>query len=178
MIYYFRILSNESDDFLFDIAISSDAKFVDLHHFIQQQLNFDPAQMTSFFITDQKWQKENEITLIDMMTGDDSSDVMDQVYLKDLLNKPKQRLLYAFDLFAERVLFMEITDISNGTLKEATCVRLEGTPPPQFSEDSFSFEDETSIDDYDNEEENDFLSFGDELPDDLADGDDVFNDFY
>lgn len=179
MIYFFRAISNESDDFLFDIAINSDAKFVDLHHFIQQQLNFDPAQMTSFFLTDEDWQKEKEITLIDMMLDDDSAAVMDKVSLGELLNEPKQRLLYAFDLFAERVLFMELTDITEGSVKETVGVRIEGTPPPQFSEEGFSFDEElTGGDAYDEDEIDDFLSFGDDLPDDYADEDDGMNDFY
>jgi desulfoferrodoxin (superoxide reductase-like protein) len=178
MIYFFRAISNESDDFLFDIAINSDAKFVDLHHFIQKQLNFDPAQMTSFFLTDEDWQKEKEITLIDMMMDDDSAEVMDKVSLGELLNEPKQRLLYAFDLFAERVLFMELTDITEGSVKETIAVRIEGTPPPQFSEEGFSFDLDLASDVYDEDEMDDFLSFGDDLPEDYADEDDGMNDFY
>ncbi|GAO29540.1 IS1096 element passenger TnpR family protein [Geofilum rubicundum] len=178
MIYFFRAISNESDEFLFDIAINSEAKFVDLHHFIQQQLNFDPAQMTSFFLTDEDWQKEKEITLIDMMVDDDSSAVMDQVRLEEFLNAPKQRLLYAFDLFAERVLFMELTDITEGSVKETTCVRMEGTPPPQFSEEGFSFDDALLSDGFDEEGADDFLSYGDDLPDDYADEGSDMNDFY
>lgn len=178
MIYFFRAISNESDDFLFDIAVNSDAKFVDLHHFIQQQLNFDPTQMTSFFLTDEDWQKEKEITLIDMMMDDESAAVMDKVSLEEMLSEPRQRLLYAFDLFAERVLFMELTDITEGSVKAVTTVRLEGTPPPQFSEEGFSFDDDLASGDYEEDEPDDFLSYGDDLPDDYAEEDDGMNDFY
>jgi hypothetical protein len=178
MIYFFRAISNESDDFLFDIAINSHDKFVDLHHFIQQQLNFDPSQMTSFFLTDEDWQKEKEITLIDMMMDDDTAAVMDKVCLEEFLNEPKQRLLYAFDLFAERVLFMELTDITEGNVKEITAVRFEGAPPPQFSEEGFAFEDALLSDGIYEDEPDDFISFGDDFPDDYADEGDDMNDFY
>jgi hypothetical protein len=178
MIYFFRAISNESDDFLFDIAINGNIRFVDLHHFIQQQLNFDPSQMTSFFLTDEEWQKEKEITLIDMMMDDESAAVMDKVCLEELLTEPKQRLLYAFDLFAERVLFMELTNITEGSVRETTCVRLEGTPPPQFSEEAFSFEDELLTDSFEEDGADDFLSFGDDLPDDYSDEEGDMNDFY
>src|SRR5690554_1351866 len=93
MIYFFRAISNESDDFLFDLAMGGSATFLDLHQTIQQHLNFDATQMTSFFLTDEDWQKEKELTLLDMSDGGEGA-VMDAVKLEDLLTAPKQRLLY------------------------------------------------------------------------------------
>lgn len=135
MIYHFRVISNEVDDFIFEIAIDSKTLFVDLHAYIQNELGFDSSQVTSFFITDEEWNKEIEVTLLDMIADSDHR-VMDQVRLEELLTHNKQRLLYTFDILADRVLFMELTEIIKGTLKYPACLRKEGTPPPPFSEDN------------------------------------------
>jgi hypothetical protein len=146
MIYYFRAITNELDDFVLDIAIDSNALFLDLHLFIQSMLDYDDQQMTSFFITDDEWHKEQEITLIDMMEEQSASLVMDQIKLEDLITDVKQRMLYAFDLFVERVLFMELTHVEQGSLKQPVCTRKTGSPPPQLLEDNFSFDNDISED--------------------------------
>ncbi len=138
MIYHFRVISNESDDFIFEIAIDSKTLFVDLHNYIQSELDFDKSQITSFFLTDEDWNKEIEITLLDMMVDSEHHKVMDQVMLEDLLTQPKQRLLYTFDIIADRVLFMELIEINQGNLDKPACLRKEGTPPPPFTDDDFS----------------------------------------
>ncbi|TCO07094.1 IS1096 element passenger TnpR family protein [Natronoflexus pectinivorans] len=179
MIYFFRAISNESDDFILDIAIDSKSTFLDLHQFIQQKLNFDPAQMTSFFLTDENWNKEQEITLIDMMEEEGTVLVMDKVRLEDLITDTKQRVLYAFDLFAERVLFMELTNIDGGNLKEPVCTRMEGTPPPQFSEEGFNFDDALEADAFLSDDDmDDIIREGGDFPDDLSDEDFDPDEFY
>ena len=113
MVYHFRLISSEIDDFIFEILIDSEAYFFDLHLFIQENLNFDKSQITSFFITDEYWNKEIEITLLDMAFGESGQLVMDKVKLNELVSSLRQRLLYVFDLFSERVLFMELIEIKD-----------------------------------------------------------------
>ncbi len=155
MIYYFRVITSESDDFIFEFAINSKTLFSVLHTYIQKELGFDNTMITSFFITDENWNKEIEVTLIDMV-DDDQHMVMDKVCLEDLIQQKKQRLLYAFDMFAERVLFMELTDIKQGPLDKPECLRLEGTPPPQFAGEEFDLAGDENFDD------NDFYSSNDD----------------
>jgi hypothetical protein len=143
MIYHFRVISNEVDDFIFDLAIDSNQLFIDLHTYIQQELGFDPSQLTSFFITDDEWNKEIEITQLDMLGNSDLIRVMDQVKLEELLTQAKQRLLYAFDLLTDRVLFMELTEIKAGSLATCSTLRREGANPPPVVEDPlFGADDE------------------------------------
>lgn len=148
MVYHFRVISNEVDDFIFEIAIDSNALFIDFHTFIQKELGFDSSQITSFFITDDEWNKEIEVTLLDMLGDSDQHRVMDQVKLDDLLDRPKNRLLYAFDLLADRVLFMELAEIKEGSIDKPLCLRLEGTPPPQYSEVEFALSEEDLSDEF------------------------------
>lgn len=163
MIYHLRAISNESDDFVLDIAIDSQFTFLELHDFIQEKLDYDPSHMASFFLTDEDWSKECEITLLDMNEEVETTFCMEKTPLSNLLTEKKQRMLYAFDLFSERVLFMELSHIDEGELPTPVCLKLIGTPPPQFSEEEFGL----------NNQESDIFS----LYDDDEDEDLLFNDF-
>ena len=62
MIYRFTIISDEVDDFVREIQIDPEATFFDLHEAILKAANYTNDQMTSFFICDDDWEKEKEIT--------------------------------------------------------------------------------------------------------------------
>ena len=64
MVYKFRIISDEVDDFLREIKIDSEASFYDLHEAILKCCKYKDDQMTSFFICDDDWEKEKEENLV------------------------------------------------------------------------------------------------------------------
>ena len=66
MIYRFTIISDEVDDFIREIQIDPDATFFDFHKAILKSVGYKDNQMTSFFICDDDWEKEKEITLEEM----------------------------------------------------------------------------------------------------------------
>ena len=102
MVYKFRIISDEVDDFLREIKIDSEASFYDLHEAILKCTGYKDDQMTSFFICDDDWEKEIEITLEDMGNGSSEEDtfVMKDTPLNELLEDEKQKLLYVFDVYS------------------------------------------------------------------------------
>ena len=181
MIYKFVILSDEVDDFRRDILIDSDATFFELHEAILDSVGYTKDQMTSFFICDEDWIKEKEITLVEMDTSsEEDSYVMDSTRLSELLEEERQKLLYVFEYLTERSFFMELREIITGKSQpEAGCVLREGNPPDQTTEfemlderlntrisatnhhfdDDLYDEDEFGMDDYD-EEDFDNLSEG------------------
>jgi hypothetical protein len=133
MIYRFTLISDEADDFLREIQISPDATFYDFHKAILQSVGYTDDQMTSFFICDDDWEKEKEITLEAM---DDSSEndswVMRDTTLGDLIEDERQKLLYVFDYLTERCFFIELSEIITGkNAPQAQCTRREGEPPQQ-----------------------------------------------
>lgn len=135
MIYKFRIISSENDEFIREVAINSHATFLNLHDSIVLELQYEQSQMTSFFLTDQNWHKETEITLIDMTDGQDPDiHIMGKTKIGELVSEKKQRLLYVFDQFAERSLFLELFEIADGETPNPLCIRRQGNPPLQFDE--------------------------------------------
>jgi hypothetical protein len=135
MIYTFRILSHEEEDFVRDIEIRSDQTFFNFHNAIQNELKWDKSQMASFIITNDQWEKEKEIGLFDM-SEDGSSDipVMDKAVLQNFIQKERQKILYIHDFFSERALFIETVNISeeNKGNNYPRCTRSEGRIPQQI----------------------------------------------
>ena len=114
MVYKFRIISDEVDDFLREIQIDSEASFYDLHEAILKSTGYKDDQMTSFFICDDDWEKETEITLEDMGSGSSEEDtyIMRETPLSELLEDEKQRQhLY------ERALDNKVFDVIRENVK-------------------------------------------------------------
>ena len=69
MVFRFLMLSDEVEDFKREIQIDADATFFDLHKAILASTGFQDGEMTSFFLCDDNWEKEQEITLTEMDTS-------------------------------------------------------------------------------------------------------------
>ena len=131
MVYRFTIISDEVDNFRREIQIDSDATFLDFHNAILESAGYPNDQMTSFFICDDNWEKETEITLEDMGTSSDmDSWIMEETPLSELLEDEKQHLLYIFDPLADRAFFIELSEIITGkSLDKAVCTKSMGDAP-------------------------------------------------
>lgn len=134
MIYKFRLVSDEVDNFKREIEIDADDTFLTLRNAILDSVAYDKSQMNSFFICEDGWEKGKEITLEDM--GTDASDdvyLMDECILSDFLEDEGQRLIFVFDYLTERSFFIELKKTEPGkNLSEPLCTLSMGTPPAQF----------------------------------------------
>ena len=133
MIYRFTIISDEVDDFVREIQIDPEATFFDLHEAILKAANYTNDQMTSFFICDDDWEKEKEITLEEMDDNPEiDSWVMKETPISELIEDEKQKLLYVFDYMTERCFFIELTEIITGKdMNGAKCTKKSGEAPKQ-----------------------------------------------
>jgi hypothetical protein len=130
MVYKFVVLSDEDESFVREFEFLDSHTLMDFHTQIQDELEFDKSQMASFYLATDSWEKEEEFTLFDMGTG---SSTMDDAILEDVIFRKNQKLLYVFDFFNERALFIEYT----GETKELNdreyplCTNSKGVPPKQ-----------------------------------------------
>ena len=129
----FTIISDEVDDFVREIQIDPEATFFDLHEAILKAANYTNDQMTSFFICDDDWEKEKEITLEEMDNNPEmDSWIMKETRLNELIEDEKQKLLYVFDYMTERCFFIELSEIITGKeIKGAKCTKKSGEAPKQ-----------------------------------------------
>ena len=63
MIFNFRIVSDEAENFKREIQIDADATFLDLKNAICDSVAFDKNQMCSFFMCDDRWEKRKKSRL-------------------------------------------------------------------------------------------------------------------
>jgi len=130
MVYKFVVLSDEDESFVREFEFLDSHTLMDFHNQIQDELEFDKSQMASFYLATDNWEKEEEFTLFDMGTG---SSTMEDAILEDVIFRKNQKLLYVFDFFNERALFIEYT----GETKEVNgreypvCTNSKGIPPKQ-----------------------------------------------
>lgn len=129
MFYKFRVYYDEVEDFIRDIEIEANDSFESFHKILLSSIGFDGAELASFFVCDSKWNKQKEISLMDM--GDDEEKeepvyededefslrsklpifVMKDSLLKDFITNPHQQLMYEYDFLNPKVFYIELLKI-------------------------------------------------------------------
>ena len=135
MVFHFTIISDEVDDFLREINIDADATFLDLCKAILDSCNYADNQVTSFYITNDDWEKKCEITREEMDFSPYDEDVytMEKTTLRSLIDDVPTRLKFIFDTFNNRALSIELKQIIPGKhLKVAQVSRSIGNAPEQI----------------------------------------------
>lgn len=138
MIYKFSILSDEVDNFKRVVRIDAEQSFHDLHRYILEVLGYNSGLFTSFFVCDDDWSKQTEITLMEMDTRSDMDNyIMDDTQLEELLDDEGQKLLFQFDMLNDRNLFLILSGIECGNLEHPELIEKVGNPPAEAQEDLF-----------------------------------------
>ena len=133
MICIFEISSSEILDFKRSIHIDAEQTFEDLHQIIQRTCNFDHSQLASFFLTDDLWRKNIEITSLDSGKPGAKLISMRTTKLDKYLSESGQKLIYIFDYFNDRFLYLELKEkLMKTDLKEPFVAYEKGDAPSQF----------------------------------------------
>lgn len=148
-VYKFRVLiESEEEDVIREIEISDDQTFEELHEAIKKAFNFSGKQMASFYLSNDEWEKGKEIALVPMEVdaAEDGEEVlvMSDTKLKQLLKKPKTKLLYVFDFLLMWNFYIELLSISEPEkrAKYPRCIKKTGKAPAQNSKKISKLNDE------------------------------------
>lgn len=126
--YKFRVFFDEIEDFVRDIEILSTDNFESFHQILYSCIGLQGNELASFSICDTKWNKQKEITLIDMgdeetenneSADDDENDayttksnlpkfVMKDAILKNFIDNPHQYIIYEYDFINPKIFFIEL----------------------------------------------------------------------
>lgn len=133
MVFNFRIVSDEVDNFKREIQIDSEMTFLDLKNIICESVGYDKNMMSSFFLCDNNWEKEREITFEDMGSdADQDVYLMDESVLSDFIEDEGQRLMFTFDYMTDRSFYIEMKEMITGkSLKDPLCTLSRGNAPAQ-----------------------------------------------
>ncbi len=168
MILRLRMLSDENDNFVRDFEVSHEMTLLELHKFIIESIEYDDC-MASFYTADQQWNPMQEFSLMDL--GEESFEgapvAMDKVTLAELVVSECNRLIYQFDMLADRAFYLEVVSVNQ--------------PNPELDYPRVSFENARVPDQYDPDAvPADDGSIFDEIMDEFGefDGDDNYDDEY
>ncbi len=132
MIYHFQISSPESQKFRLEVKLDGSHSFFDFHSIIQKSLGFESHQLASFFVSNRKWMKLIEISMLDMGLNGAAFYIMQKTKLFDLLKSKEQKVIYTFDFLNDRSFFIELTGIiMEKNLNEPLVTLKEGDTPVQ-----------------------------------------------
>lgn len=166
MIYKIRLILDTKENVLRDIVIGYNDTLEDLHNAITNAFGFYGTEMASFFLTDDKWNQGDEISLFDMSESNDSMS-MQTFKIKDVLTEDNDKLIYVYDFLAMWSFYVELISIEEDeNLIELPSLLLSlGVVPDEAPEKVFISEESISSEEYDrfeNLEDFDFDNF-DEL---------------
>ena len=131
--YKFKLVSDEVSNFSREIEIDANSSFFQLRNAILDSVNYTKDDMDSFFLCDDEWQRQEEITLEDMGSSSDQDIwIMDDTPLNELIEEEGQKLVFVFDYLTERSFFMEMKEAVPGrNLSDPICTVKRGNPPVQ-----------------------------------------------
>ena len=134
MVYKFKLVSDEVSNFSREIEIDANSTFLQLRNAILESVDYSKDDIDSFFLCDDEWNKEEEITLEDMGSSSDQDIwIMEDTPLNELIEEEGQKLIYVFDYLTERSFFMEMKESVPGrNLSDPICTVKRGKAPAQF----------------------------------------------
>lgn len=144
-VYRFRVSLEDNDDIFRDIDIKAAQAFDEFHRVIQEAFKFDAKHAASFFVSDDYWRKNQEITLRKEDLPLDEDEIRKNVEPKKLMKEtriaryieqPHQRFVYVFDPAVQWTFLIEMIKIAeeNPKLDYPVVVKSGGVPPKQYKQ--------------------------------------------
>jgi hypothetical protein len=144
-VYKFKIFIEDNEDVYREIEILSGQTFEDFHSIIQDAYKFDKKHAASFFVSDDYWRKDQEITLRkedieldedEIRKGVSPKKLMSTTKIAKYIDSPRQRFVYVFDPSVKWTFCIELmkilSDNPKGTFPSIT--KSTGNPPKQYKQ--------------------------------------------
>lgn len=132
----FRVYWEEDDQVYRDIELQTGQTFLDFHQTIIKAYEFDGKHAASFFESNDRWQRNREISSEVMVNKKDAPALsMLKTPVSALVAKPDQKFVYIYDLAKQWVFLVELIGVSKDEDSRKTyplIVRKEGIAPAQY----------------------------------------------
>ena len=170
-----RIVADTQEDIFVDFNINNDCSFKDIHDFLINKFNLDELEMSSFYYSNDQWDKGEEITLVNMNFEDENTfKFMEATLLKDVFKEENFKFLYVNDFLNMNIFYVEILKESNVNKNEKVAVLHElGNYTPNVGSENDEVSNDVNasktneIEDILNEYNEDDLNKFEELDEDL-----------
>lgn len=158
MVYKFRIISDKVEDFALHIDADARNTFFELHEVIQDLCNYDPSELSSFFLADEEWDKGQEIAMFPDSASKNPPILMKQATLGAYMKEKGDKLIYTFDVVNQKSLYIELNEIvMENKLYTPIVTFNRGMAPAQSSSNRYNAD---LLVDQDSELQNVFTDFG------------------
>ncbi len=144
-VYKFKIFIEDNEDIYREIEILSGQTFEDFHDSIQDAFKFDKKHAAAFFVSDDYWRKDQEITLRkedieldedEIKKGVSPKKLMSGTKIAKYIDSPRQRFVYVFDPSVKWTFYIELMKILPDNPKGTypTISKSIGNPPKQYKQ--------------------------------------------
>lgn len=144
MIYRFRLITDENEQFFRIIEIDENDTFLSFHNAIQDAVEYDNSQLASFYSSDKDLIKGEQITLMDM-SEEDSQEIflMESTKINEFIKSEDDTLIYVFDFFSDRAfyIFLSETKEEDPDTDYPICTQSHGEAPVQLEFDNTDIQD-------------------------------------
>ncbi len=104
-----RVIPETEEIIYRDLIVSEKTTFLEVHHLLLKAFEFSNDQMASFYISDEDWNKGQEIALFNM--GDEQIQEMEQTPVGSVFSALNQKMLYTYDFLAMWNFTLEVMEI-------------------------------------------------------------------
>ncbi len=173
-VYKFKLTFEDYEDSYRVIEIKSNQTFLEFHKTILESIGFDEKQLASFYMSNDTWRREQEITLEDM-TDDPENPIpeMKTSKLSQFVNDPHQKIIYVYDFMAMWTMHLELFGIEIKENPKFTYPRIGksvGLAPKQYDKvQRFGLVDDNEFDEITKNYIDKTDDVGSEISDDEAD---------
>jgi hypothetical protein len=149
--YKFRVLlDNSNNEEIFrDITISGEDNFESFYNIILNSFYFSGEQLGSFYLSNNDWDKGDEIALMDMGMSTDANAplVMSETKIHEQVTESDQKFILVYDFLKMWCFLIELIQIDEKTIELPEINLSIGIAPEEKSRDSGEDIDDTKLED-------------------------------
>jgi hypothetical protein len=167
-----RVVADTHEDIFIDFNIHKTSNFRKIHDFLIEKFNLDDLELSSFYYSNNNWDKGEEITLLNMNFEDETNlKFMDMVILKEVFEEGHVKFLYVNDFLNMNIFYLEILQESYLSTEKPLVVLHElgiykskkDTNSEEFNKDSRTDEIAKILKENDEDELNDFEELDEDM---------------
>jgi hypothetical protein len=151
----FRILLDSKDkkEVFRDILIKDTDNFESFFNAIVHSFDLSGKEMASFYVSNDNWDKGQEISLLDLNFNDEveiSSPIMKNSIIKDFIEEPDQKFLFIYDFLNMWIFLVELIGYESNGPETPELVLSIGATPAEKNNDELAdllLEDDTLLED-------------------------------
>jgi len=119
-VFKFRVVIDHEKDVFRDIEILGSQNFEDLHGAIISAFDFRGDQMASFYMSNESWEKGQEIGLMDMSFGEETGPpTMNSALIEQFVKEKDQKILYVYDFLKMWIFYLELIEEKEADVNQA-----------------------------------------------------------